>query len=734
MQPEEGEDEALARIPPCSDPFLKEAIFQERTKFGDADICPYILILDGWDEISVAVNEGFEVEVRRMLDNVRRQFLHPRAVKVRVLLTGRPSHAVERSQFLRDDTPVLTVRDYTADQFEAYAHRVRSALENRTLPVSAESWPVGRWDGLKKVFTSYRRDPSKLEILGLPLLAHLSLRLLIQWQDDFEDLLSNHTALYRHLLDLTCRNAGNVSSETNDLQGQARLRGLELRKMLQQTAVAITTYGKESIPFRELQLHLKKNRRQMMDTATDTGRDHPLTSLMISFYFKGGREHLGSEFLHKSFREYLCAEAIVETLKEYGRIQVGALPERQPYWKDFEKSDPRWQLSRDLSQLLCPYPLTREIRDHLERLLEWEIKRPDGVEAERQIGEPLDRATLEQWESIRDGLADLWDWWGEAVHLRPQPYRDVSETLLYRPAYVNELMDYSLPRDRSPDAPEWWPGRTVNADSNIGDALCRLNAWVHADLLSLQGWFNDPRGDRELQRMPDAGLRPCQSRLQRSKTIFALFRPAGTGTGYFLSYCSRINASGPRPDGPFPCVVDLSGADLFGANLSGAYLIGAYLIGAYVREAYLRGADLRGADLSGADLSGANLRGANLGGANLGGADLSGADLIEAYLFGAYLRGADLRGADLRGADLSGADLSGADLRGANLSGADLRGAYLYDVDLRGVDLREANIESARGLTQEQINEANGNSSTKLSADLHMPESWKESADAAREE
>ena len=217
---------------------------------------------------------------------------------------------------------------------------------------------MGKWDGLKKVFTSYRKDPSKLEILGLPLLAHLSLRLLIQWQDDFEDLLSNHTALYRHLLDLTCRKAGKDYSETDDLQGQARLKGLELRKMLQQTAVAITTYGKESIPFRELQLRLKKNRRQMMDTATDTGRDHPLTSLMISFYFKGGREHLGSEFLHKSFREYLYAEAIVETLKEYGRSQVGALPERQPYWKDFEKSDPRWQLSRDLSQLLCPYPLT----------------------------------------------------------------------------------------------------------------------------------------------------------------------------------------------------------------------------------------------------------------------------------------------------------------------------------------------------------------------------------------
>ena len=46
--------------------------------------------------------------------------------------------------------------------------------------------------------------------------------------------------------------------------------------------------------------------------------DHPLTRLMISFYFKGGQPEQGCEFAHKSFREYLFAECIVETLKEYG--------------------------------------------------------------------------------------------------------------------------------------------------------------------------------------------------------------------------------------------------------------------------------------------------------------------------------------------------------------------------------------------------------------------------------
>ena len=534
VQPEEGEDPALARTPQCSDPFLKEAIFQERTKFGDAEICPYVLILDGWDEISVAVNEGFEVEVRRMLDNVRRQFLYPRPVKVRVLLTGRPSHAVERSQFLRDETPVLTVREYTADQLELYADKVKLALENGASASDAERWRNVKWSGLEKVFASYRKDPSKLEILGLPLLAHLSLRLLVQWQGEFEDLLSNRTTLYRHLLDLTCSKAGKAFSEDDDLQGQTRLRGPELRRMLQQTAVAITTYGNESIPFHELQLRLKMKRPQMMEAATNTGRDHPLTSLMISFYFKGGREHLGCEFLHKSFREYLFAESIVETLKEYGRKQVSTLAERQPYWKDFEQSDPRWQFSRDLSRLLCPYPLSGEIRVHLAELVSWEIGRSGGNETEKRTGEPLDGATTEQWEVIRDALASLWDWWGEGVHLRPQPYRDDSENLHYHHAYVNDLMDHSLPLDRGRDAPIWWPGRSVNVDSNIGDGLCRLNACVHTNLLQKGGWFNAPVTTRGIEEVGDTLQRPCQTRYRVSEGTMVLFRPSGRGRGYFL--------------------------------------------------------------------------------------------------------------------------------------------------------------------------------------------------------
>jgi hypothetical protein len=672
LQPEEDEDPALAHLPRCSDPFLNDTIFQERTKFGDAEICPYVLILDGWDEISVAVNEGFEIEVHRMLKNVREQFLRPRAVKVRVLLTGRPSHAVERSQFLRDDTPVLTLREYTANQLESYVANVESAVNHCTLPAGAEAWPDVDWDNLKRDLEYYRTDQGNLDILGLPLLAHLGLKLLAQWKAGPKELLLNRTALYRHLLDLTCVKSGKASSDADDLLGQARIRGFELRRMLQQTAVAITAYGNESIPFRELQLRLKKSRRKTMEEAESAGKERPLTSLMISFYFKGGREHLGCEFLHKSFREYLYAEAILEALKDYGRKEFSSPARREPYWQDFQDSDPRRRFSRDLSQILCPYRLSAEIRSHVASLLTWEIERSRGKGEEHQLGQSVDSLTFAKWEMIQDGLEDLWDWWCEGVHLRPQPHRDDSDNLLYRAAFVNELLDYSLPRDRGPDALEWWPGRLVNSDANVGDALCRLNVWMHAAILQVRGWNGVLASEWELEGTVDSRRHPHESQFKRSEEVFVLFRPSGQSTGYFQNYCSRINAAGKRTE-PFPALVDL------------------------------RCVDLRGADLSGVHLTGTDFRGAILREANLSGADLSGADLRRADLRGANLCRARLVSTDFREANLGMGDLCGADLRGADLRGADLRMARLTDANLSATHLGNDNLVGTLGLTKEQI-------------------------------
>jgi hypothetical protein len=85
----------------------------------------------------------------------------------------------------------------------------------------------------------------------------------------------------------------------------------------------------------------------------------------------------------------------------------------------------------------------------------------------------------------------------------------------------------------------------------------------------------------------------------------------------------------------------------------------------------------------------------------------------------------DLSNTDIRRAYLSGASLYGADLSGAILWVADLSGTGLWVADLSGADLSGATLSGVKGLTQEQIDGANGDSNTTLPENLHMPERWK---------
>jgi uncharacterized protein YjbI with pentapeptide repeats len=73
--------------------------------------------------------------------------------------------------------------------------------------------------------------------------------------------------------------------------------------------------------------------------------------------------------------------------------------------------------------------------------------------------------------------------------------------------------------------------------------------------------------------------------------------------------------------------------------------------------------------------------------------------------------------------DLRSAPLQGADLINANLSGANLRGAHLNGAELHGVNFSEANlaladVTKAKGLTVEQLCEAESLYETKMNPKL----------------
>jgi hypothetical protein len=509
---------------------------------------------------------------------------------------------------------------------------------------------------LPKILSTYRKsfeDAAKgprersgpLEILGLPLLAHLALRLLAERPDAAEMLLADTTTLYRCLVDLVVAQA--AKPEEAAVEGSAMLKGEELRPLLRGTAEAMTTFMAESIPYDELAMRLGLKGSQLRQRVDRLSGEQVLSRLMISFFFKGGRTELGAEFSHKSFREYLFAEQIVEVVKSYGRDAKSGLPERteEEYWKDFDEGDPRRALCHRLAELLGPVWLTPEVSGHLRRLLEWEIERASELDQVR-IGTSTSPLKLEEWERVRDGLADAWDWWGEGVHLRPQPTLNEDDLWEYKNKDL-ALKMVEKGRLRSDHKQHPIPARTTSIDAHFGDGLFLLTATTHSVLAfigladTLQPWkFTSGQ----------AAARRYQHRLAVKPHAVLVFSPSGPQNRYFFNYCARINAGGYRPGGSFPA----------GADLSAAYLGWAYLDGADFRESNLRAACLSETFLRGADLSLTDLRGADLDGTCLRGADLSGADLTRTDLFNADLSGADLRGADLSGVDLSGINLKSA--------------------------------------------------------------------------
>lgn len=91
------------------DLFLNDTIFAEHGIGQYEHICKYILILDGWDEISLS-DEGFKKKVAQMLSQINDHYLKQKNPRIRVILTGRPSSDIGETHCLRDETRILTVR------------------------------------------------------------------------------------------------------------------------------------------------------------------------------------------------------------------------------------------------------------------------------------------------------------------------------------------------------------------------------------------------------------------------------------------------------------------------------------------------------------------------------------------------------------------------------------------------------------------------------------------------
>jgi hypothetical protein len=666
-----------------------------RTPYGgDHSLCRHVLILDGWDELDLSDSRLFREKVGEMLREVRRVFLDPqRTPRVRVIVTGRPSPDVVESKFLNDDTPVLTMRPIRPQQLREFVARLDDALGSVPRYVAVENpdeWRVPHSHALDKAFSKYEEtfnaslpkynengkitEPggapksNSLEALGLPLLAYLTIRVMAQTvnsgdplekqQAVINEMVENPTLLYHSLTDLTCEKAGKAAFDKRDrgdeVERQWREVGWKLRERLRRTAAAMSALGVEHISREEWKLRALQNERE--DRETQTAEDHPLTRLMISFYFKGGQPEQGCEFAHKSFREYLFAECIVETLKGYGRNLSEREAERLPardYWRDFSREEdrPRYDLSREMAYLLAPQWVAPNVWGHLQHLIEWEIARAaKASQDDNQLGGlPAQALSLGRWKYVRDGLADLWEWWCDCAHLRPQVKTDRWKKSVIGPSFAEELIRWAAPLTAEENEALKLDSST-SIDAHLGDALCQICAMVHFYIAVNEGLDQIEPGT--LEYVKSGGNRKYQRLAKRDQIKLVLFAPGGENSiklsrrnPNFRHYCARINSAFDGPLREFPSRAILNGVYLDGAALSLSTIIDARLTLANFCVANLEGSNLNGASLNGTDLNGANLTFASLIGANLNNVNLNSASLNGANLDDASLKGANLQAA-----------------------------------------------------------------------------------------
>jgi hypothetical protein len=603
--------------PPTLDGFFADkAFFNEPVSDRHSRISKYVLILDGWDELNVG-DGSFREKIRYMLQSIKSEYIS-RNPLVRVILTGRPSNEIAETNLLSNKTKILTIRSLKPDVLRKYVKNLAVAVNtgrgHSEQLADEQIWRVPPLSEFEPILASYTKsfqlmhgqvsqdddleednqseqveqkaNKSLLDVLASPLLAFLSVRLISAWIAETKSnpmqLVRNPTVLYRNLIDLTTGKAGKYDDQIEDeSSNQNKLYGTQLRGYLHRIAAAITIRGQESISEKELAIRLRQSTKQLEDQAADLEGRNKLSKLLISFFFRSA-EHLGCEFQHKSFREYLYAEGIVEAIKAYGRNQMATGPfrNRNHYWEDFERDTVIFDFSRELCELFASKPLTTEILKYVDRLLSWEIERSQSPQ-NKGIGSTTRAISWEEWIAARNGLCALWEWWYDAAFLRPQfiPGRRAFEPSV-EPPYSHELSLILGPViDNQPKIFE----NSQQLDSAIGENLFNLNSLVHGYMFHFS--------NKEFQSGDPSSK--FQSNSVKSRVVS--FRPGVTPT-MFQTIAFRINAN--YGYGAFPAGQNMNYIDLGAVNLDSLNFSDVSLKDASLREASLRYTNFNRAELS----------------------------------------------------------------------------------------------------------------------------------------
>lgn len=663
---------------------------QQETKgqLRDASIVPYVLILDGWDELTIGASGDLISSVDRLLGSIQKQLCR-RLPSVPVIITGRPTPGLRNSPFLHDASLAFALRPFDTDRLHTFAQKIREAAKR-----SGAAWNLPSEEVLRPVFEEFEReqrrvsivrssedlgnDPYRVreegeevraslyEVLSLPLLAHLALRVLAETKGDPIDLFRSPTRLYQALIDVTCPGAGRRDQELVGYQDRAYLTGETLRRLLQKTATALGAGGNDHLTRDELRDRLTALDAQLWKGLENANPDQALASLVVSYYFRDGNLKLGVEFLHKSFREYLFAEDLLTTLEDGAAKLLRPIRTSFPVREDHsDKYRVQLQsLAEELGRRLSNTWLSPEVWTFLRELIHMRVEQ---AAIQEKDGDP------KLWNLLRDLQAALQLLWGEWI------------TGSYR--------DDSHPRDLLPALPsvlDWlgteFTSRLVFRDAHFGDGLYGITVELSHALASAHE--SPPSRDvkpgvRARQRWEFVQFGSAEPRNPSKEDRFA---PAHEEV--WSNICARIDSS-PGRAGQFPAGHRNRGVDLRMQEIS-------MPVEANPPNLFLDYANLSHCQLSGGILSGQRniqevfadniqVHSSYINECSFGESSLKNAQFSRCQLHAVHFRYCDLSGAQFRFARLHSCSFEGSNLTGVSFEKTELISCIFTDAVLSEV-------------------------------------------------
>ncbi|MEQ8385958.1 MAG: pentapeptide repeat-containing protein [Coleofasciculus sp. A1-SPW-01] len=600
----------------------------------------FLFVLDGFDELRMEGRTTGGIEkFLKQVGNFQTSCQQHSQLGHRFLVTGRELalHGIE--QFLPRNL-----------------ERVEIALMNDQLQ---QQW-LGKWSNLvgednAKAFGEFLQAencPERVkELAREPLLLYLLAAMHRDGEISLEMFEGTSRAgakvlIYQKALDwvLTQQRSENLNLELTEQETD------DLRRILTEAGLCVTQSGGEwtSIPMIEERLKGDDQARKLLEKARERIGDNPLRNALAAFYLRPASAADATEgaveFVHKSFAEFLCAQRLVESLKEW------VLEEPRRRRGGFLVS--REKLAEEVYDLLGYGGLTWEIVEYMMALLD---------------------VSHEEFVQLFERLEEFYLDWCNGEFINAEPTSNLPQKKMLQLRKHGSLMGL-----REVD---------IYAGLNVMILLLVLNRYAqNTDKLKGKISFN-PCGNTDSDSFEPTRLLRI---ISYSNSV-----ELDTFVNTVYLFLSHVNLKQVNLKGVNLVDADLSGADLSDADLTNADLVytdlsGADLSGADLIDANLTNADLNDsylldANLTNAQLINAQLINAQLGNANLGSANLSNANLSLVNLNTANLNTANLSRANLYYGDLSYTDLSNADLSYANLTNADLSDADFSNANLEGI-------------------------------------------------